>query len=151
MQLIIAENIGFCFGVERAIDIARKQCEKHGRIYTYGELIHNSDVIAGLREEGIEPVDNLSEIPKGSTVIIRSHGVGPQEIAECAERGLNAIDATCPFVEKIHKYVDDMSREGRKIIINGGEMGEKTRKLYDTLTGIQYGKLADNHGWSIVL
>ncbi len=119
MQLVIAENIGFCFGVERAIDIARKECEKNGKIYTYGELIHNSDVIEGLRSEGIIPAETLGEIPEGSTVIIRSHGVGPKEIEECAVRGLNAIDATCPFVKRIHHIVQEYSEKGYSVVVFG--------------------------------
>lgn len=119
MQLVIAENIGFCFGVERAIDIARRQCEEHGTVYTYGELIHNSDVIRGLKDEGIIPAETLAEIPGGSTVIIRSHGVGPAEIKECAERGLNAVDATCPFVKRIHQIVSEYSDKGYSIVVFG--------------------------------
>ncbi|MBQ4610237.1 MAG: 4-hydroxy-3-methylbut-2-enyl diphosphate reductase, partial [Clostridia bacterium] len=119
MQLAVAENIGFCFGVERAIEIARAECEKHGRVYTYGELIHNSDVIDGLREEGIIPADTLEEIPCGSTVIIRSHGVGPNELAQCGRRGLKAVDATCPFVKRIHEIVRRHSEMGYSIVVFG--------------------------------
>ncbi len=119
MQLVIAENIGFCFGVERAIDIARKQCVEQGQVYTYGELIHNSDVIAGLKGEGIIPAEALAEIPGGSTVVIRSHGVGPMEIAECTERGLNVVDATCPFVKRIHEIVREHSEKGYSIVVFG--------------------------------
>ncbi len=119
MQLVIAENIGFCFGVERAIEIARKECEKHGRVYTYGELIHNSDVIDGLKGEGIIPSETLEEIPEGSTVIIRSHGVGPKEIQQCYELGLSAVDATCPFVKRIHQIVQEYSENGYSIVVFG--------------------------------
>ncbi len=119
MQLLVAENIGFCFGVERAIEIARSECQKHGRVYTYGELIHNSEVIEGLRGEGIIPVDTLSEVPSGSTVIIRSHGVGPKELEECERLGLRTVDATCPFVKRIHEIVHKHSQDGYSIVVFG--------------------------------
>lgn len=119
MQLLVAENIGFCFGVERAIKIARSECTRHGTVYTYGELIHNSEVIEGLGKEGIIPAEDLSQIPAGSTVIIRSHGVGPDELEECRKRGLHVVDATCPFVKRIHDIVHAHSREGYSIVVFG--------------------------------
>lgn len=105
MKVIAAKNIGFCFGVERAIEIARKEAKDGRTVYTYGELIHNLTVIDELRAEGIIPAETLEEIPAGSHVIIRSHGVAPQEIKKCRELGLYAVDATCPFVKRIHNIV----------------------------------------------
>lgn len=105
MKVIAAKNIGFCFGVERAIEIACKEAKDGRTVYTYGELIHNLTVIDELRAEGIIPAETLEEIPAGSHVIIRSHGVAPQEIKKCRELGLYAVDATCPFVKRIHNIV----------------------------------------------
>ena len=119
MKVIAAKNIGFCFGVERAIEIARKEVEDGGTVYTYGELIHNLTVIDELRAEGIIPAETLEEIPAGSNVIIRSHGVAPQEIKKCRELGLYAVDATCPFVKRIHNIVRKHSDEGYSVVIFG--------------------------------
>ena len=119
MKVIAAKNIGFCFGVERAIEIARKEVEDGGTVYTYGELIHNLTVIDELRAEGIIPAETLEEIPAGSHVIIRSHGVAPQEIKKCRELGLYAVDATCPFVKRIHNIVRKHSDEGYSVVIFG--------------------------------
>ena len=119
MKVIAAKNIGFCFGVERAIEIARKEVEDGRTVYTYGELIHNLTVIDKLRAEGIIPAETLEEIPAGSNVIIRSHGVAPQEIKKCRELGLYAVDATCPFVKRIHNIVRKLSDEGYSVVIFG--------------------------------
>lgn len=119
MKVIAAKNIGFCFGVERAIEIARKEVEDGGTVYTYGELIHNLTVIDELRAEGIIPAETLEEIPAGSNVIIRSHGVAPQEIKKCRKLGLYAVDATCPFVKRIHNIVKKHSDEGYSVVIFG--------------------------------
>ena len=96
MKVIAAKNIGFCFGVERAIEIARKEVEDGGAVYTYGELIHNLTVIDELRAEGIIPAETLEEIPAGSNVIIRSHGVAPQEIKKCRELGFMLLTPLAP-------------------------------------------------------
>lgn len=119
MRLVIADNIGFCFGVDRAIEMARSEREKQGKVYTYGELIHNSDVIEELKSEGIIPAESLEDIPGGSTVIIRSHGAGPKELDECKRRGLRAVDATCPFVKRIHNIVSEYGEKGYSIVIFG--------------------------------
>ena len=119
MKVIAAKNIGFCFGVERAIEIARKEVEDGSTVYTYGELIHNLTVIDELRAEGIIPAETLEEIPAGSNVIIRSHGVAPEEIDKCRKLGLDAVDATCPFVKRIHNIVKKHSDEGYSVVIFG--------------------------------
>lgn len=78
MQVIPAKHIGFCFGVKRAISLAREAASQ-GTVYTYGALIHNGDVIARLEQEGIHAVKTLEEIPQGATAVIRSHGLSPRK------------------------------------------------------------------------
>lgn len=118
MNIILARTAGFCFGVKRAVRMA-EELQGRDNVYTLGPIIHNRHVTRELEEKGIKAVSDISELKAGDTVVIRSHGVGRDVYERLREMGVDVIDATCPFVEKIHKYVDDMSREGRKIIIIG--------------------------------
>lgn len=113
----IAKTAGFCFGVTRAIELALQTAEKRGKAYTYGPLIHNNDVIAELKSKGISVTDTLEQ--QFTPVIIRSHGVPESIYRELAENGLDYIDATCPFVEKIHRIVAEESARGADVIIAG--------------------------------
>lgn len=121
MQLIIAENIGFCFGVKRAIEMAEAILRKSGKLYILGELIHNAAVIKRIEAQGAITVESVAQIPEGETVLIRSHGVPPEVMRSCAARSLNVINATCPFVEKIHSIVNAQHDAGRAVLIYGKE------------------------------
>ncbi len=129
MKIIAAKNIGFCFGVERAIETAKREAGGGRRIYTYGELIHNLTVIEKLRQDGIEPMERLEDIPTGSTVVIRSHGVAPEEIERCKKLGLKAVDATCPFVKRIHGIVREKAAAGYSIVIFGESSHPEVRGI----------------------
>ncbi|MDE7318269.1 MAG: 4-hydroxy-3-methylbut-2-enyl diphosphate reductase [Lachnospiraceae bacterium] len=124
MQVKVAKSAGFCFGVQRAVDTVYEQVEKGVRpIYTYGPIIHNEVVVRDLEEKGVKVLNSRKELEalQEGTVIIRSHGVG-KEIYELIERkGLHCVDATCPFVKKIHRTVEKESREGKQIIIIGND------------------------------
>ncbi len=123
MKVILAKHAGFCYGVKRAVDIAENEAKNSGDsscIYTLGPIIHNDEVINELRNKGVETV-SLSELkdkPK-STVIIRSHGVGKEIIDRLKNMGHRIVDATCPFVKKIHNSVKDYSDRGYHIVILG--------------------------------
>ena len=119
MQIKLAKNMGFCFGVRRAVDIAKKAAAEKGRVYTLGELIHNRSVVTELSEEGIIPIGNIDELPADGTLIIRSHGVSPKVVEECERRGISYIDCTCPFVMKIHDIVSEHHKNGYAIVITG--------------------------------
>ena len=119
MQLIQAQSIGFCFGVRRAIDMAECILKERGSLYILGELIHNASVIQRLEALGAVTVNSIEEVPTGETVLIRSHGVPPKVIKDCAARSLNVKNATCPFVEKIHSIVSEQHSAGRTILIYG--------------------------------
>lgn len=121
MIIRTAENAGFCFGVKLAVDSALSEAASHRGepIYTLGELIHNSGVVSRLEAEGIRTAEDLSEIPDGSTVIIRSHGVGEAVYREIASRGLRLVDATCPNVKSIQNKVEKHHGLGYTIIIVG--------------------------------
>ena len=118
MQVKVAKSAGFCFGVQRAVDTVYEQAEKGVRpIYTYGPIIHNEVVVEDLKEKGVEVLNSLEELKKveKGTVIIRSHGVGREIYELIREKGLDCVDATCPFVKKIHKIVDKESAAGKEI------------------------------------
>lgn len=121
MEVILAKSAGFCFGVKRAVETVYEQIGTENRIYTYGPIIHNEEVVKDLESKGVtvlEGEEDLRKLDKG-TVVIRSHGV-PREICEMIEKkGLTCVDATCPFVKRIHRIVEKESGEGRRIIIIG--------------------------------
>ena len=121
MEVILAKSAGFCFGVKRAVETVYEQTGTENRIYTYGPIIHNEEVVKDLESKGVtvlEGEEDLRKLDKG-TVVIRSHGV-PREICEMIEKkGLTCVDATCPFVKRIHRIVEKESGEGRRIIIIG--------------------------------
>ena len=123
MEVILAKSAGFCFGVKRAVQTVYEQVEKGGKIYTYGPIIHNEEVVKDLEKKGVSVIDSEEELSKltEGTVIIRSHGV-PKKIYEIIEKqGLECVDATCPFVKRIHTIVEKESGEGSKIVIIGNE------------------------------
>ena len=120
MEINIAKSAGFCFGVRRAVDTVYKESAKKN-VYTYGPIIHNDEVVADLERQGVGVINDSNEfrsLGKG-TIIIRSHGVPKAIYDEIAEAGLDLVDATCPFVRKIHRIVERESREGRVVIIVG--------------------------------
>ena len=117
MQIIVSDNAGFCFGVKNAVDLALNTAGEN--VYTLGELIHNEMVIKSLNDKGIRLANNLSEIPDNATVIIRSHGVGKDILVALEDKGSKIINATCPYVEKIHKIVEEHYNNGFRIIIIG--------------------------------
>ncbi len=124
MEVKLAECAGFCFGAKRAIDTVYEQIETGKTIYTYGPIVHNEEVVKALEERGVRVVDGLEGLGalQGSTdsvVVIRAHGV-PREVQKVMEaKGLECIDATCPFVKRIHRIVDRESRDGKHIVIVG--------------------------------
>lgn len=123
MRVVLASNAGFCFGVQRAVDEAVKCARTRvGRVYTYGPLIHNEAVIRDLLSEGIVTMpagDAEGKVPRGSTIIIRAHGVGKDVYERLSGQYENVVDATCPFVKKIHRIVRKHSVEGDTIVITG--------------------------------
>ncbi len=123
MQVELAKTAGFCFGVRRAVETVYQEVKKNkeGKIYTYGPIIHNDEVIRDLEEQGVtvlnsqEELENLTE----GTVVIRSHGVPEAVCRILDDKGICYVDATCPFVKKIHRIVKEESENGSHIIIIG--------------------------------
>ena len=121
MDIILAEHAGFCFGVKRAVEQVYEQAKTGKPIYTYGPIIHNEAVVKDLERKGVQVIDTeeqLREITDG-TVVIRSHGVSKHVCETIAAQGLECVDATCPFVKRIHNIVETESKAGRQIIIIG--------------------------------
>lgn len=119
MEIILAKNAGFCYGVKRAVQIAEEAAETCENCVTIGPIIHNASVVAALREKGVRDVSDFSEISENTTAIIRSHGIGKSQYDALNATGANIIDATCPDVAKIHETVRKEAAEGRTIIIIG--------------------------------
>ena len=125
MEVIKAKSAGFCFGVKKAMETVYQQIEENANkpIYTFGPLIHNEEVVKELKSKGVEVVDSVEELKalKDGIVIIRSHGVSKDIYKIMEENGITCVDATCPFVKRIHKIVDKESALGKKIIVIGND------------------------------
>ncbi|MDO4168477.1 MAG: bifunctional 4-hydroxy-3-methylbut-2-enyl diphosphate reductase/30S ribosomal protein S1 [Lachnospiraceae bacterium] len=120
MNVILAKKAGFCFGVERAVNLAYDQASKKN-VYTFGPIIHNEEVVADLEQKGIfclNTKEDLEQLKEG-TIIIRSHGVKKEIYDLIEKKGLELVDATCPFVRKIHKIVTEESEKGNQVVIVG--------------------------------
>ncbi|MBQ5777420.1 MAG: 4-hydroxy-3-methylbut-2-enyl diphosphate reductase, partial [Oscillospiraceae bacterium] len=118
-EIKVAETAGFCFGVRRAVDIAEKLGRDGVKACTLGPIIHNAHVVNYLAQLGVPSVDGVSDLPDGALAVIRSHGV-PAEIYEKLEaNGTEYVDATCPYVMRIHNIVKEKSEAGYEVIIVG--------------------------------
>lgn len=119
MKIEIAEHAGYCYGVERALKLTRKASESSPKpIHTLGPIIHNPQVVDSLAADGVNPIGDVDEAAAG-TVIVRSHGVEPAAIERARERGLEVVDATCPFVAAAQQRAADLVRDGYKLVIVG--------------------------------
>lgn len=119
MKIEIADKAGFCFGVARAVKIAYENAETESKTACFGMLIHNRDVTGGLEDRGVYTIDDISDAKPDMNIIIRAHGI-PKTTQEALEKkGANIIDATCPFVKKIHSIVNEAYAKGNTIIIVG--------------------------------
>ena len=123
MKVNLANSAGFCFGVKRAVDMVYKETKSNQKIYTYGPIIHNDEVVKDLGKKGVGVIRNLEELNKihTGTIIIRSHGVSEDIYDVIKKKGLKLVDATCPYVLKIHKIVKKQIEEGREIVIIGND------------------------------
>jgi len=127
----LAKVMGFCFGVERAIEEIKKISEGK-KVYVLGKLIHNPQVIEKLEKEGIMMIDDLEGIEEG-TIVISAHGIPDKTIEEIKSKGLEVIDLTCPFVKKVHHITKDAEKKGRKIIVFGDEKHTEVKGIVGDL------------------
>ncbi|WMM26505.1 bifunctional 4-hydroxy-3-methylbut-2-enyl diphosphate reductase/30S ribosomal protein S1 [Tissierella sp. MB52-C2] len=122
MEIIIADNAGFCFGVKRAVDMTNNELLNPSKdIYSLGPLIHNQQAVEKLKEEGLQTIDDTNDIEgiNNSKIIIRAHGVSKSVIDTINEKDLEIIDSTCPYVKSVHKRVEEYENQGYNIIIIG--------------------------------
>ncbi len=122
MNVIVAKTAGFCFGVKRAVEQVYEQIEKaENCVYTYGPIIHNEFVVQDLEAKGVQVLNTEEELAalKDGIVVIRSHGVGKHIYDLLENHHISVVDATCPFVKKIHRIVEKQTKEGRRVIIIG--------------------------------
>ncbi|MBI5910787.1 MAG: 4-hydroxy-3-methylbut-2-enyl diphosphate reductase [Betaproteobacteria bacterium] len=139
MEILLANPRGFCAGVERAIGVVERALALHGTpIYVRHEVVHNKFVVDDLRQKGAVFVEDLDQVPAGSTLIFSAHGVSQAIRREAEARGLKVFDATCPLVTKVHVEVAKMREQGRGIVMIGhrghpeveGTMGQAARGMY---------------------
>lgn len=121
MEVTLAKSAGFCFGVKRAVDMVYEEAEQGDHVYTWGPIIHNEEVVEDLRKKGVEVLHTLEELKEihNATVIIRSHGVSKQMYDALEQQGVRIVDATCPFVKKIHNIVKEHTDKGEEVVIVG--------------------------------
>ena len=119
MEIKLAKTAGFCFGVNRAVDMLYKMVEDGERVCTLGPIIHNPQVIDDLADKGVVIIDSEKDVPAGTKVVIRTHGVEKQVIDSLKSSGIDFCDATCPFVRKIHKIITDNSDSNTLVLIAG--------------------------------
>lgn len=121
MKVTLAKSAGFCFGVKRAVEMVYKEAETGKKVYTIGPIIHNEQVVQDLEQKGVRVIDTPEELSKAedATVIIRSHGISADVYHQLEDKKVRIVDATCPFVSKIHRIVEKKYQEGSCIVIVG--------------------------------
>ena len=140
MKVFLGIPRGFCAGVVRAIDVVELALEKYSHpVYVKHQIVHNPYVVKSLEDKGARTVEDVEEIPEGSTVVFSAHGSPPEDFQKAEQRGLNVIDATCPLVTKVHNEARRYSSDGRRLILVGhrghqevkGTMGQTDMHLVD--------------------
>lgn len=138
-RVILAKSAGFCFGVKRAVEKVYEQAGR-GNVYTFGPIIHNEEVVSDLEKRGVKVINDIDELaaaPEG-TIIIRSHGVAKAVYDAIRRSGFEIIDATCPFVLKIHKIVEEQSKDGASIVVIGDENHPEVKGIVGWSSGRTY-------------
>lgn len=135
MRIIIAEDAGACYGVNRALTHVRAAVARGEDIYTFGPLIHNPQVVAELEANGVCECDDLDEVEPGNTLVIRAHGVTPQVIEQARDKGLHLDDATCPHVSKAQQAAQELHDSGYFVIVVGEEGHPEVEGIRARATG----------------
>jgi len=119
MQVLLADEYGFCFGVERAVEMVEQALDEGATVRTLGPLIHNTQEIKRLEAEGVATINAPADVAPGETAVIRAHGVTPEVQRELEGRAERVIDATCPFVTKVQKLAERAAAQGRDVVVVG--------------------------------
>jgi 4-hydroxy-3-methylbut-2-enyl diphosphate reductase len=130
MKVIVAEKCGFCPGVKNAISVAERILAEENEVYSLGPIIHNKDVVERLAKRGLKTVNGVEEIGSG-TVLIRSHGAAPEQIAKIHEKGLKIVDATCVLVKRVQQIVKELGKDGYEVVI----IGDKNHPEVEAVVG----------------
>ncbi|WP_026508942.1 4-hydroxy-3-methylbut-2-enyl diphosphate reductase [Butyrivibrio sp. MC2013] len=140
MEIRLAKHAGFCFGVKKAVDTVYEQIESGEKIYTFGPIIHNDEVIRDMESKGVSVINDIAELEKitEGRVIIRAHGVPRQVEDKIRNMGVQYIDATCPFVKRIHKIVSEESAAGKGILITGNPLHPEVKGIVSWCSGPVY-------------
>lgn len=129
VQIILASEYGFCYGVKRAVTLAEQAGELPGMVNTLGSLIHNPQVVANLQARGIGKIEDVHDVPENSTLIIRSHGTTPQVHAVAIEKNCQLVDATCPNVKKAQLVAQDFYKQGYQVLIIGEKQHPEVQSI----------------------
>ena len=154
MNVKLAKSAGFCFGVKRAVDTVNSEIAKatNKKIYTYGPIIHNEEVVNEFKAQGVDVIEegmDLSGIQPG-TVIIRSHGVSREVQNNLMNSGFDVVDATCPFVKKIHKLVDEHSAAGYYVLVVGNPSHPEVEGIVGWINGDDYKVISNDSDLSFL-
>lgn len=154
MNVKLAKSAGFCFGVKRAVDTVNYEIAKatNKKIYTYGPIIHNEEVVKEFKAQGVDVIEegtDLSEIQPG-TVIIRSHGVSREVQNNLINSGFDVVDATCPFVKKIHRLVDEHSAAGYYVLVVGNPTHPEVEGIVGWINGDDYKVISNDSDLSFL-
>jgi len=136
MKIILAKSAGFCFGVKRATTMAFAAAKNHDHICSFGPIIHSPQVVQRLVEQGVSVIDDINAIKDGA-VIIRSHGVEARELAQIHDRGLEVVDATCPFVKKAQNHAALFAAEGYSVVLVGEAEHPEVQGIVSYAAGCQ--------------
>lgn len=138
MKITVAKSAGFCFGVNRAIEMVCALLDGGKNVYTLGPIIHNPQTLAQLAARGVKIVESPDDAPQDSTIVIRSHGIPKVIFDQILARKLDYVDATCPFVSKIHEIVSKASSEGRVVLIAGDAAHPEVEGIKGHCTGASF-------------
>lgn len=146
MKIVTAKHSGFCFGVKRSVGLAQKALKEAKKpLYSLGPIIHNNNVICQLENDGLKVVDDLANIKKG-TMVIRTHGLTPEQIKEVKEKGLEIIDTTCPYVKASQRICQNLVKQGITPVI----VGDRGHAEIKSLLGFSGGRAAVVNGQGVV-
>ena len=150
MEIHLAKTAGFCFGVNRAVELTYGLLAEGHKVATLGPLIHNPQAVEDMRRKGAQVVDTVQDVPAGCEVVIRSHGVPRSVYDELAARGIPYHDATCPFVQKIQRIAAEAEKEGAVLLVAGDKTHPEVQGIVGHTRGevFVFADLAELEAWN---
>lgn len=133
LEVILAESAGFCYGVNRALNTVLDAAKSHQKpMFTLGPLIHNPQVIERLESQGVKSVSDISEVSAGSVLVMPSHGVSESIVEQARSAGIEIVDATCPYVSKVHRVAETLTKGGYQVVILGDKGHTEVKGILST-------------------